>query len=172
MNYEKDMRIDESSLDVEWLEQAELAIKYGQIWAEAHKKLLEADEKIKIIKAELIKKVNKNPKDTIGKDKPTDSDKEAYYRTHPQHIKAVQEFIDAQYEYDMVGVAKNEVSFTRKSALENLVTLFGQSYFAGPSVPRNIQIERKKRLQERDKAVNASISSKLRIRRKTNDDDN
>jgi len=170
MNYVNDMRIDDSSLDVEWLEQAELAIKYGKIWADAHKKLLEADEKLKIIKAELIKKVNKEPQKTTGKDKPTDSDKESYYRTHPQHIKAKQDYIDAQYECDMAEIAKNEVSFTRKAALENLVTLFGQSYFAGPSVPRNIQTERKKRIQERDKNVNQGIASKL-IRRRINHDD-
>lgn len=33
MNYEKDIRIDETALDLEWLSQAELAIKYGRYWA-------------------------------------------------------------------------------------------------------------------------------------------
>ena len=34
MDYETDMQIDETALDVEWLDQAELAMKYGRIYAE------------------------------------------------------------------------------------------------------------------------------------------
>jgi hypothetical protein len=160
MNYTKDMRIDDSALDVEWADQAELAIKYGKIWAEAHRNLLIAEENVKVIRAELINKVNQNPQKTVKKDKPTDSDKEAYYRTHELHIKAKEELIEAQYQCDMAEVAKNEVSFTRKSALENLVTLFGQNYFAGPSVPRNLHLEREKR--NRDRETNSGIAQRLR----------
>lgn len=175
INYSKEMRIDDSALDVEWLDQAELALKYGKIWADANKKLLQAEEKLKIIKAELIKKVNKNPQGTTGKDKPTDTDKDAYCRTHPLHKQAKEEFIEAQYECDMAAIAKNEISFTRKAALENMVILFGQNYFAGPSMPRNLKVERIKRLEQRDKLTNMGIAAKLKntaIRRRTNTKDN
>ena len=165
VNYERDMRIDDSALDVEWFEQANLAMKYGKIWAEANRNLLIAEENLKIIKAELIKRVNQNPMEKVGKEKPTDLDKETYYRSHRQYKEAKQEWIEAQYELDMATIAKNEISFTRKAALENLVVLFGQNYFAGPSMPRDINVERSRFLSKRDQDTNTGISRKLRRRR-------
>lgn len=164
MNYEKDMKIDDSALDVEWLEQAELAMRYGKYWADANRDLLRAEETLKITKAELINKVNSDPQGTVQKDRPTDTDKDAYCRTHPLYKEAVENLINAQYELDMAAIAKNEISFTRKAALENLVVLFSQNYFAGPSVARNLKVERSKRLSHRDKSTNAGISEKLRRR--------
>lgn len=165
MNYENDMRIDESALDVEWLGQVSLALKYGRTYAEHKKTLLQAEEEIKVIRSELIKEANEDPEACCGKDKPNAADIEAYYRNHPRHRRAKKRWIDAQYELDMAEIAKNEISFTRKMALENLVILHGQQYFAGPKVPRNIT----KEVQERhsQKKVDAGISKKLK--RKTDD---
>jgi hypothetical protein len=61
----------------------------------------------------------------------------------------------------MAEVAKNEFSFTRKAALENLVQLHGQNYFAGPKVPRNLSKERDEK-EERQKRVMTNISQSLR----------
>ena len=142
LNYEKDIRISEGDLDLEWLSQAELAMKYGRIWAAARKKLTLAEENIKVIRAELIAEANEDPKKCCKKEKPNAADIEAYYRTHPEHQQAKKEWVEAQYECNMAEVAKNEFSFTRKAALENLVQLHGQNYFAGPKVPRNLSKER------------------------------
>jgi hypothetical protein len=45
----------------------------------------------------------------------------------------------------------------RKSALENLVRLFGQSYFAGPKMPRDLHWEK----EEKEKSVNSGIAKHL-----------
>ena len=37
---------------------------------------------------------------------------------------------------------------TKKTALENLVKLHGQSYFAGPAIPRNLNKEWEQKEQE------------------------
>jgi hypothetical protein len=163
MNYERDMNIDETALDVEWLEQADLALKYGKIWADRKKVLTEAEEKVKVIRAELIAEANADPEGCCNKKSPNAADIEAYYRMSERHKKAKTAWIEAEYECNMAEIAKNEVSFTRKAALEQLVTLFMGNYFAGPKVPRNL-IEERKEGQERDKRVNADISSKLRRR--------
>jgi hypothetical protein len=160
MNYEQDIKIDETALDIEWLDQAALAIRYGRHWAECKKKANEAGEKIQIIRSELIALANSNPTKYCKKDKPNAADIEAFYRLHPRHIAAKEVWMDAQYELDMAEVAKNEMSFTRKAALENLVKLHGQQYFAGPKIPRNISEERSKNVHT--KQINAGISAKFR----------
>lgn len=159
MNYEEDMRIEETALDVEWLEQAELAIKYGQIYAEAKKDVAVAEEELKVIRSELIRDANDDPEGTCGKAKPNAGDIEAYYRNHPDHKEAKKELIDLQYELDMAEIAKNEISFTRKLALENLVKLHAQQYFAGPKVPRNLSMEVEKRNNQ--KKINQGVASRL-----------
>lgn len=157
MSYSEDLKIDETSLDLEWLDQANLAMKYGKRFAFAKKRLTEADEKVKVIKAELISEANTNPMKCCKKDKPNAADIEAYYRTHRRHKEAKEEWITAQFECDMAEIAKNEVSFTRKAALEQLVTLYMGNYFAGPKVPRDLTWER----DQKSKKVNSRISARL-----------
>ena len=160
MNYEEDVKIDETALDVEWLDQAALSIRYGKYWAQCKRTVTEAGERIQIIRSELIALANSNPLKYCKKDKPNVADIEAFYRVHPRHVAAKEEWMQAQYELDMAEVAKNEISFTRKAALENLVKLHGQQYFAGPKIPRNISDERVK--QVHSKEVNAGINAKFK----------
>jgi len=44
--------------------------------------------------------------------------------------------------------------------LENLVQLHGQNYFAGPSMPRNLQGERERKQEKRKES-----ESRIRIRK-------
>ena len=141
MDYEKDMEIDESALDVEWLGQPSLAFKYGKYAAQCAAKVRLLEEQKKTIRSQLILSVNENPAKLIGKDKPNANDIEAYYRTQPKYIKAVEALNDMLEESEMAQVAKNEICYTRKAALEHLVILHGQQYFAGPSVPRDLTKE-------------------------------
>ncbi len=158
MNYETDLRIDETALDVEWLEQASLAMKYGRYYAIARRNVTEAEEKVKVTKAELISEANEDPVGCCNKEKPNAADIEAFYRNHERHKEAKKEWVDAQFELDMAEVAKNEFSFTRKAALENLVILHGQQYFAGPRVPRDLHEQR----EIRQKQINEKIGARLR----------
>jgi hypothetical protein len=158
INYERDMRIDENSLDVEWLNQAPLAMKYVRYYAKCRQRVTLAEEKIKVVRAELIKLANMNPDKYLGPDvKPTAPNVEAFYRMHIRHKTAKDEWIEAQYELNMAEGAKSEISFTRKAALENMVVLHGQNYFAGPAMPRNLTEQRK----AFDEKVNRGIASKM-----------
>lgn len=160
MNYEKDLKIDVDSLDVEWADQADLAIKYCRYYANCVKDLEEAEEKIKIIRSELVKEANEDPDTCLGDDvKPTGPNVESYYRNHDRHKEAKQNIIDLQYEVNMAEGVKNEFSFTRKAALENLVILHGQQYFAGPKIPRDLSKEYNK------KQVQKEADAKIKIRR-------
>jgi hypothetical protein len=150
MNYQRDILIDENSLDVEWLEQANLAIKYGQYWSECTEEFTRAEENIKIIRSELRILANKDPDKYLGEGvKPTDGNIEAFFRTNKRHKEAKEEWILAMKKMNNAEIVKKEISFTRKSALENLVQLHGQNYFAGPSMPRNLHDEYEKRKEKR-----------------------
>lgn len=141
MNYEDDIEIDETALDVEWLDQPKLAIKYGKLFAYAKMKLAKAEEKIKVIRSELIREANDDPT-LMGSDvKPTGPNIEAYYRNHDRHKKIKAKIIKLQFKCNMTEIAHNEVSFTRKASLVNLVSLHYQQYFAGPQIPRNLTEE-------------------------------
>jgi len=155
IDYERDVVIDESALDVEWLNQPALALKYARLSAYWNDKVRRLDERKKTIRSELILKVNGDPGKLLGKDKPNAGDIEAYYRAQPEYIAVVEELNDATAEAEYATLAKDEICYTRKKALENLVVLHGQQYFAGPTVPRDLSAEY--RASESQRRSNAKV---------------
>ncbi len=119
-----------------------------------------ADQKVKVVGAELSRQAAMDPVNCTGKEKPTVGDVDAYIRTHPDHQAAKQAWIDAEYEASYAETAHKEISFTRKQSLENLVTLHGQNYFAGPAVPRDLSKEWEQRTRQR--RANATVTIKPR----------
>ena len=161
MNYELDIEIDDSALDVEWLHQPALALKYGVYLAECRQTLQQAEETVKLIRAELIKKANDDSDRYLGKGvKPTGANIESYYRNHRRHKEAKEEWVKAQFEVNVAEVAYKEISTARKAALQNLVELHGQNYFAGPSVPRDLTYENLQKEKQK------SSNKKIRMTRK------
>jgi len=53
LNYERDIYINADALDIEWLEQSELMLRYGRHEADTQRNLDLAKEKLDLIKAEL-----------------------------------------------------------------------------------------------------------------------
>ena len=158
--YERDLEIDESALDIEWLEQAGRMFKYCKLQAEALRDMTHAKEEQDFVYAELNKKVRSDPEEygvVAGSRGITEDAIKAAIQTHADYGKAVDAYIDAKYEYDVVSGAVRSFDH-RKAALEKLVQLFGASYFAGPQVPRNLAEER----QMRD----AHVQGKVRMKRR------
>jgi len=163
MDFEKDIVIDDSALDLEWLNQPILAVKYGKYWAECAMRVQQAEETVKLVRSELIEKANNNPEEFLGEGvKPTAPVVEAYYRNHKRHKQAKEELVRAQYELNISEIVKKEISVTRKAALENLVELYGRNYFAGPKLPRDLTMEaaKKHRADEVDKGVAGQMQRK------------
>jgi len=154
---EKDLHIDCEALDIECLNQANLAWKYINLAHQARKKARQAEEYLKTIRSELIAKVNKDSEGCVNKAKPNVHDIEAYYRTHKQYKAAKTEMIDAQLEADLVQQGKDLFVFQRKASLENLINLHGQQYFAGPKVPRNLEQEVKRQREQADVKVKEAM---------------
>lgn len=158
MNYEKDIKIEDYNLDIEWLEQPEKMFKYAKNAAELRAQLDSAKENLDLVKAELDKNVRSNP-DKFGIEKITEAVVTATIITHPDYKKANDMFLQSKFELDVANAAVKAME-QRKDALENLVKLFGLQYFAGPKVPRNLTSEIEKR-NEKTKETNRNIGRTL-----------
>lgn len=162
MNYERDMEIDESALDVEWLEQPNLVMRYSRNEAETERRKDLAKESLDLVRAKLDKDIRINPElFGLGDLKITETVVSNAIISHEDYKEAYKEYLDANYEYTLAKNAMKAV-VQRKDALENLVRLHGQNYFAGPKVPRDLTKER----QNREITVEANNKKVKRLRKK------
>jgi hypothetical protein len=162
LDYKKDMYIDHNSLEVEWKLQPELAMKYGEHYALVQDKYTLAEEKVKWRRSVLVADAWKNPDKCLGTGiKAADQKVEAYYRTHPKYVKAKKKWAKLKLELSIAETAKWEIG-NRKIALENLVILHGQHYFAGPQQPHDFG----KKMKEFEKERNARMGKKLNKKEK------
>ena len=163
MNYEKDIKIDEEALDIMWLNQASLFMRYAKNAAEARRDLDEAKQDLDIKKAEVDKAIREDPS-KFGLEKITETAIQSAILTEGGYQKAFKTYLDAKYESDMASsavVAMNQ----RKEALEALVKLHGQSYFAGPSIPMDIKKRREEKEKDTDKGISGVLKGKNSITR-------
>ena len=161
MNYEQDMTIDPDALDVEWIEQPRLMLRYAQHASEMKREVERAKEKLDIIRADLDKKIRVAPEE-FGIVKLTESVITSTIITQVQYKKGNEEFLEVAYEANMAQGALRALE-GKKAALENLVKLHGQQYFVGPSVPRDLSKEWEQ--HERQKVVDAGVGSKMKRRK-------
>lgn len=157
LNYEEDIKIDPTALDVEWLEQAELMRKYSKHSADMKKVMDEAKERLDFKKA-CIEMDIRNAPENYGLSKVTEGAIQSAILLQEEYQKLAKEYGDARYEYD-VSVGAVRAMDQRKSALENLVKLLSASYFAGPQAPRNLYQEHLSRMDQRKQ------NTKVRLKR-------
>ena len=156
MNYENDIKIDENSLDVEWLQQPKLMLLYSQHSVKMEHRLDYAKNKLDIVKAQLDKEIRMTPSE-FDITKVTETVVQNTILTQPRYQDALAEYLEEQYEYNMSKVAIRAFD-QKKSALENLVKLYGAQYFAGPSAPRDISKEWE--AHEKEKRSNRKVKIK------------
>jgi hypothetical protein len=156
MDYEKDTSIDERGLDVEWLRQPQLMAQYGKHAAKCKLDMDYTKEDLDVVKAQLDRDIRAFP-DNYGLGKLTETIVSNTIIIQPEYKDASKQYLDAKYEYDMAMAAVRAID-QKKTALENLVRLHGQQYFAGPSVPRDLSKEWEK--QESQKQSNGKVTLK------------
>jgi hypothetical protein len=155
MNYEQDVTIDESALDVEWLDQARLMGKYCELAADAQREMNIAKEHLDFVWATLDRNIRADPAQygvLPGSRGITEDSIKAAIQVQEEYQIASRDLIEKRYEHE-VAVGAVRAFDQRKTALENLVRLHGQSYFAGPSVPRDLPAERARRDQSAQSRV-------------------
>lgn len=151
MDYDKDIEIDDTALDIEWLEQPRKMLQYSKNAAFRRMKLDDAKQALEVVKAEVDKKIRKNP-EKFGIEKITENVIAATILINQEYQEAYAEYLTAKYESDMASGAVQAFE-QRKSALENLVKLHGQQYFAGPKIPRDLNWEREQKQKKVDEGI-------------------
>lgn len=141
-SYDDDIEIDEEALDIEWLNQPKRMLRYCRIAADMRRKADLASERLEMVKARLTLDVQSDP-DKYGLAKTTQHAVESAVLSSEEYEKAYEDKLNAKYEAQVADGAVKAFE-QRKNALENLVRLHGQSYFAGPSIPRDLTLERRK----------------------------
>ena len=157
-DYEQDTTIDPDALDTEWLEQPRLMMRYSKFLANARRELEQAKERLDIVRAELDKEIRTDP-EKFGIVKVTEGAINSTILTDTRFQNGQKELNDAQYEVNMAQGAVRAVE-GKKDALENLVRLHGQQYFAGPRVPRDLSKEWEQKQQQE------SANKKVKIKRR------
>ncbi len=124
--------IDINKLDEEWINQPKIFFRYAALLASARRRESEARAEREIVKAELDLKVRKNLKKyKIDDVKLTESVILGVVTKLPEYKKAQRTRLIKKHKADILQAAVNALNH-RKSALERLVSLHGQNYFATP----------------------------------------
>lgn len=161
LNYERDVSIDETALDVEWLQQSHLMYKYVKYQADTKKAMDEAKEMLDFIRAKLEMDIRANP-ENYGLSKVTESAIASSILLQPEYQESSKKYIEAKYENDVAAAAVRAID-QKKTALENLVKLLSVSYFAGPSAPRDLSLEWNERIEKKEqKELNKNVKIKRR----------
>ena len=161
MNYSNDIKIDESALDVEWLNQPSLMYRYAKHEADGRRALDIAESVFDIEKAEIETAIRVDP-ESYGIPKAVKIT-EAVIRNaliqNKQYKEAEITLLNARLDYAYAKAGVKAID-ARKSALEALVKLHGQQYFAGPSIPRDLSKEWENAEKEKRRLGNISKSLK------------
>ena len=133
------IEINPQALDVEWCKQASLFGQYCEQQAIARDKADRLQEKLEVLDAGLGLKIRGNPA-AYGLEKITEASVQSTILLDKEHQALNEQLSQARYELEIMQAAVRSLD-QKKSALENLVRLQGQNYFAAPSVPRDIGAE-------------------------------
>lgn len=163
---DRELSISPNDLDLEWLRQPQVFMRYSMASSHFKKVAMQKAEKLKLISAELRADAAEDPEACLGRGvKPTNDNIESYVTQHGQYRNALADRIQADYEADMASSAVFAFQ-QRKSALENLVKLQSMEYFSAPTAGRSLD-----RDSEKDRLKNASGAIVQRAKEARNNED-
>ncbi len=122
--------IDPDQLDVEWLRQPKLFYDYAILAAESRTTLEQAKAEFELVCAELDSEIRSDP-EKFGVTKLTEGMVKNIIITQPEYQQAQKKVLKTRSEYENLQAILSALDH-RKRALENLVDLHGQNYFATP----------------------------------------
>jgi len=134
---ETDVSINPEELDVEWLRQPQLMLRYSRACDQAAKDAADVKNKLEVTRAEMATEVRKDPAaygiDT-GKAPTVDQVNNAVLLS-VQYQAVEAELSEANHAHKMLSSAVRAIDM-KKSALENAVRMATLGYFATPQSPR------------------------------------
>jgi len=156
--------LNPEQLDIEAVCQAELFLEWAEKSVEAKAEADRLKRELDTEEALTSLRIREKPED-FGLERVTEGAIVSAVKTNKAYLKALEAYQEARKTsalYDQVVNALEQ----RKRMIEVLVTLHGQQYFAGPSVPRDLVAEWKEHQEARSEKVTSRQKSVARKRGK------
>lgn len=134
--FEKDLEIDVSQLDVAAGMQAETFFKWAELSVAAKKEVDASKFRLDTLQAQLASRARTDP-ESFGIQKVTEAAIDVAVRTSAVYLEAYEVWLEAKAESALLDKAVEALE-QKKAMIEKLIVLHGQQYFAGPSVPRDL----------------------------------
>jgi len=163
LDYEKDVSIDAEALDVEWINQPRIYMKWAKLSSIAEDKMKKAKESLDFIDST----IDKEFREKNSGNKFTEAVVKAYIETHTLHKEATEKFHNSIYQYNICNNAVRALDH-KKTSLENLVRLWGGAYFAGPKEPRDLKkiLSMQEQWKQKTEEKRSEISERINSRRR------
>lgn len=153
------LQIDKNILDDEWLGQARLYFQWAVQLEDARDEFEETKAAFDVVKSDLDLAIRTNP-DAYDLPKVTDKSVAAALIIQPEYKDAQQEVFIARHRVGILQAAVTSLDH-RKKALEKLVDLHGQKYFASPRVSEHSR-EAVENIEKRSARIKVKIKGKSR----------
>ncbi len=131
--------IDINRLDVEWINQPKLFFKYASELADGRRRFEGVKAELDVTRAEVDTTIRENPA-KYDLEKTTETLIANTVIQQPRYQKALKTFRIKKHRVDILQAAVTALEH-RKSALERLVSLHGQNYFATPKATDDVSKE-------------------------------
>ncbi len=146
---ETDLSIDSDALDVEWLEHAKVYVEYSNLASQAKQIRDRAKDNLEVVRSQTANEIRTNPQEYTGSDKkPAETAITDLVLLQEEYQEARKLFNETSYLYDSLMNIVTSLD-ARKYALQDLVKLHLNNYFAGPVEPRDLTGEYKRKQAER-----------------------
>lgn len=163
LNYESDLEIDPEALDVEWVEQPSLYMRYAQQYAICQRERDFAKERRDVYAAKFAKQRREEEV------KISEARINSELNMDEEYLRLQKNRLEKEYECNLLQGSLIAIDH-RKRALEKLVDLANREYFASPKIGRDLGSEVAKRKMERNrKAAGANAAVKKSMGRKKED---
>lgn len=128
--------IDKDELDREWIEQPDKYLEYAMQLAEANNEVNERKASLDVSEAEAELDIRSKPRKYKLSEPIREASVKLQIVLHPDVQKATRRLNKAKYRAGILSAAVTALDH-RKRALEKLVDLHGQGYFAAPRMPKD-----------------------------------
>jgi hypothetical protein len=148
--FRNELSIDKYNLDDEWKRQPYLTFKWTALVAEAERRMDKAKTEREITRSNLDAAIRKSPTKYGLETKMTESAIQGIIITSNEFKEAEEKYVEAKRRYGIVVAASRGIG-DKKAALENIVKLFLNNYYAEPYVPK--EMHEKVQEQARDEQI-------------------
>lgn len=147
-----DKSIEPHQLDVECVRQADTFFKWAERLTHANAEVDRLEYDIDLLEAKLQLECRQYP-DRFGLSNVTDTAIKSAVKAHKKMEPRIRHLMRAKVLASLLSKAVSAME-QKKRMIEVLITLHGQEYFAGPSVPRNLVDAWKDYTKKRGESLN------------------